>query len=250
MLRAPDDAAPTMGRRQAALPPLPLLLLLAGLAGLALPAPAAAHGFIIAPAARNYIRNWNWCPHCVNGGGPSATSRGGQLTWPASAAAACGDASLATAGAPVATCYAGAGADGAGWLVVCLWIGSCRVLLKCRPAAAAACGPCGLRLRPILTQPLRADCRPICSHRAPAVHHTQHCPLSTITFRSHCFVLRCFPWHAVIEIRLFITAQHGGRHVFRLCPGPNMTTACLTAPAAMLQRCVQGVAESGAGAAG
>lgn len=86
---------------------MPLLLL--ALAAAVLPAPAAAHGFIIAPAARNYVRNWNWCPHCVNGGGPAVTSRGGQLAWPASAAAACGDASLATAGAPVATYHAGAG---------------------------------------------------------------------------------------------------------------------------------------------
>lgn len=45
---------------------------------------------------------------------------------------------------------------------------------------------------------------------------------------------------AVIDIQLFITAQHGGRHVFRLCPGPNMTAACLTAPAAVLQRWVSG----------
>ncbi|PRW50976.1 chitin binding domain-containing [Chlorella sorokiniana] len=136
--------APAVQRRFFAAVPL---LLLAAIAAV-LPSPAAAHGFIIAPAARNYVRNWNWCPHCVNGGGPAATSRGGQLTWPASAAAACGDPSLATAGAPVATYHAG----------------------------------------------------------------------------------------SVINIQLFITAQHGGRHVFRLCPGPNMTSACLTAPGAVLQR--------------
>ena len=90
------------------------LLLLACLAPL-LPAPAAAHGFIAAPAARNYVRNWRWCPHCVNGGGPAAASAGGQLTWPASALPACGDAGLMTAGAPAATLYAGAGAQLGGW---------------------------------------------------------------------------------------------------------------------------------------
>lgn len=102
------DAAPPAPppRRAAAWP----LLLLGCLAAALLPAPTSAHGFIAAPAARNYVRNWNWCPHCVNGGGPAATSRGGQLTWPASAAPACGDAGLMTAGAPAATLYAGSGA--------------------------------------------------------------------------------------------------------------------------------------------
>ena len=37
----------------------------------------------------------------------------------------------------------------------------------------------------------------------------------------------CLP--AVISIHLFITAYHGGRHVFRLCPNATATKACVEA---------------------
>lgn len=177
------------------------LLLLAALAAAVLPAPAAAHGFIIAPAARNYVRNWNWCPHCVNGGGPAATSRGGQLAWPASAAAACGDASLATAGAPVATYHAGAGEG-------------CRVGRVC------------VQGLPGRSQHAYRDVAAALLSRFELADLSRQPPLNPSSPS------------AAIDIQLFITAQHGGRHVFRLCRGPNMTAACLTAPTAVLQRCV------------
>ena len=50
-----------------------------------LPAPAAAHGFMAEPAARNYKRNWQYCPHCVNFGGAWPSSGEGRLAWPRTA---------------------------------------------------------------------------------------------------------------------------------------------------------------------
>lgn len=44
---------------------------------------ASAHGFVAQPAARNVMRNWQYCPHCVNSGGPWVVSKEGKLTWPA-----------------------------------------------------------------------------------------------------------------------------------------------------------------------
>lgn len=139
---AGGDAAQPGTAHRAATP----LLLLAALA-LALPHPAAGHGFIIAPAARNYVRNWNWCPHCVNGGGPAATSRGGQLAWPATAAAACGDASLSAAGAPVATYHAGAGAD---WKELeVAWSGWTEDSYSTHHASMPACAFSSQRVQPL-----------------------------------------------------------------------------------------------------
>ena len=31
----------------------------------------------------------------------------------------------------------------------------------------------------------------------------------------------------VIDITIFITAQHGGRHEFHLCPSPHVSKGCL-----------------------
>lgn len=45
-----------------------------------------AHGFMAEPKARNYLRNWQYCPHCVNNGGTWPTSKEGRLTWPDHAA--------------------------------------------------------------------------------------------------------------------------------------------------------------------
>ena len=72
-------------RRPPAKPPPPLALptvaaplLLLALA--LLPQPAAGHGFLVEPAARNflttYASSWRWCPHCVNNGGPGVNSGG------------------------------------------------------------------------------------------------------------------------------------------------------------------------------
>lgn len=60
----------------------PMAALLAGAALLWLLPTAAAHGMLAEPAARNVARNWQHCPHCVNGGGPYETSDHGRLRWP------------------------------------------------------------------------------------------------------------------------------------------------------------------------
>jgi hypothetical protein len=45
-------------------------LLVAVLAVSSAAAPVAAHGFLATPAARNVQHNSDWCPHCLNAGGP------------------------------------------------------------------------------------------------------------------------------------------------------------------------------------
>lgn len=55
---------------------------------------------------------------------------------------------------------------------------------------------------------------------------------------------------AVLDVRLFITAQHGGRHAFRICPGRNATHACFALPGHTLQRCAAGWAGGRAAAVG
>ncbi|KAL4435574.1 hypothetical protein ABPG77_002537 [Micractinium sp. CCAP 211/92] len=121
------------------LPGATTLALALACAALALLPRASAHGFVAEPAARNLVRNWQYCPHCVNSGGPWVVSKGGKLTWPAYSAPVCGDRDLEQAGAPVARYTAGGD----------------------------------------------------------------------------------------IDITLFITALHGGRHQFRLCPSEDVTEACL-----------------------
>jgi hypothetical protein len=74
--KPPPPALPT-----GAAPLLPLLLLALAL----LPQPAAGHGFMVEPAARNflttYASSWRWCPHCVNNGGPGVNSGGWVGGW-------------------------------------------------------------------------------------------------------------------------------------------------------------------------
>ncbi|PSC67430.1 chitin binding domain-containing [Micractinium conductrix] len=117
---------------------LPALAMLAVALASALPR-AAAHGFIAEPKSRNYVRNWQYCPHCVSAGGSWPVSGEGRLTWPMYDAPVCGAADLSDAGAPVQS-YARGG---------------------------------------------------------------------------------------VIDITIFITAQHGGRHEFHLCPSPHVSKGCL-----------------------
>lgn len=83
-------------RARAALPLAPLVALVVA-AGLPL---AGGHGFITEPASRNFLTNWQYCPHCLNGGGTGASSGGGTLVWPAHTQAACGTTALAAAAAP------------------------------------------------------------------------------------------------------------------------------------------------------
>lgn len=78
---------------------LQLALLAALLVVAALPR-ASAHGFISEPPSRNFLTNWQWCPHCLNGGGTGASSGGGTLVWPANTQSACGTPDLAAAGTP------------------------------------------------------------------------------------------------------------------------------------------------------
>ncbi|KAL4418898.1 hypothetical protein ABPG77_002641 [Micractinium sp. CCAP 211/92] len=99
---------------------------------------AAGHGFVYEPASRNYVRNWRYCPHCANNGGPGVCSDGGRLVWPATTQPACGARSLMDAG-PVVQAY------------------------------------------------------------TPG---------------------------SVINITVFITVQHGGRHAFRICPYDVATAPC------------------------
>ncbi|KAL4425189.1 hypothetical protein ABPG75_009205 [Micractinium tetrahymenae] len=115
------------------------LVLALACAVLALLPGASAHGFVAEPAARNVVRNWQYCPHCVNAGGPWPVSKEGKLTWPAYSMPVCGDRELERAGSPVAHYTAG----------------------------------------------------------------------------------------GEIDITVFITAFHGGRHQFRLCPSDDVTESCL-----------------------
>eukprot|EP00887_Chlorella_sp_A99_P003396 scaffold7.g3396.t1 len=65
---------------------------LAALLALALaPAGALAHGFMFEPPARNFLSNYQYCPHCLSGGGTGAASADFSLTWPASRHGLCGD---------------------------------------------------------------------------------------------------------------------------------------------------------------
>ena len=89
--RRPPAKPPPLALLTAAAP-LPLLLLLVALALALLPQPAAGHGFMVEPAARNflttYASSWRWCPHCINNGGPGVNSGGCLvgLAWPSPAA--------------------------------------------------------------------------------------------------------------------------------------------------------------------
>lgn len=51
---------------------------------------ATCHGFMTEPAARNWQRNSNYCPHCLAAGGPGETYPAGR-TWPNSLHGVCGD---------------------------------------------------------------------------------------------------------------------------------------------------------------
>ena len=126
---------------------LPWCTLLVVLAAAALPR-AAAHGFLSEPPSRNFLTNWRYCPHCLNGGGTAASSGGGTLVWPANSQPACGTPELAAAGAAV----------------------------------------------------------------------RRYAPGSRI------------------DVKVFFSTQHGGRHAFRICPSPQADVACFEA-APLLQRC-------------
>ncbi|KAL4443267.1 hypothetical protein ABPG75_011004 [Micractinium tetrahymenae] len=162
--------------------------------------PVAGHGFIYEPAARNYKRNWQYCPHCANNGGPGVSSDGGRLVWPATTQPACGDRSLMSPGHTVQAYAPGSGdgfcgpasASQAGWL----------------PESAASAAVCPAVL-------LLASCPPP-PHLPPA---------STCCRFPRSVPLSLAP--AVINITVFITAQHGGRHVFRICPSDAATERCL-----------------------
>ena len=76
-----------------------LVLLAVAAALLLLPQPAAAHGFLAEPSARNVERDWQSCPHCLNYGGTWPSSNEGRLRWPDTAqpvrrALTCGAASM------------------------------------------------------------------------------------------------------------------------------------------------------------
>lgn len=58
------------------------VLLAASALLLLMPRPAAAHGFLAEPPARNLQRDWRNCPHCVNFGGTWPSSGEGRLRWP------------------------------------------------------------------------------------------------------------------------------------------------------------------------
>lgn len=69
--------------RSSPVPSAALLALACACLALLLLPRASAHGFVAEPAARNVVRNWQYCPHCVNSGGPWVVSKEGKLTWPA-----------------------------------------------------------------------------------------------------------------------------------------------------------------------
>lgn len=49
----------------------------------------AAHGFLAEPAARNVLANSDYCPQCLNAGGPGVVGGGGKV-WPAGSHGICG----------------------------------------------------------------------------------------------------------------------------------------------------------------
>lgn len=65
-------------------------LLLKGAALVSLAGSALAHGYMAVPAARNVIHQSNWCPQCLNAGGPWKTY-GTDRVWPDARHGACGD---------------------------------------------------------------------------------------------------------------------------------------------------------------
>ncbi|KAL6771970.1 hypothetical protein ACKKBG_A28485 [Auxenochlorella protothecoides x Auxenochlorella symbiontica] len=52
---------------------------------------AEAHGYLAVPASRNALHNTDYCPQCLNAGGPAAVSAGNTLQWPLSHHGMCGD---------------------------------------------------------------------------------------------------------------------------------------------------------------
>ncbi|KAL4443449.1 hypothetical protein ABPG75_011186 [Micractinium tetrahymenae] len=91
---------PTSAATAAAAAALAYALLLA-------PHAVEGHAFMSEPASRNFATNWQYCPHCLNNGGPSVSSAGGTLTWPNSTHPMCGTNDLAAAGPIQATYTAG-----------------------------------------------------------------------------------------------------------------------------------------------
>ncbi|KAK2080198.1 hypothetical protein QBZ16_000051 [Prototheca wickerhamii] len=68
--------------------------------------PAQGHGYLAAPISRNYLHNTDYCPQCLNAGGPSAV--GGGSTWPVGQHGICGD----PASGPLKHEYGGVSATG------------------------------------------------------------------------------------------------------------------------------------------
>lgn len=81
------------------------------LLALALAPAAHGHGFMFEPAARNVLTDYEYCPQCLNAGGPWEVSAQGTLVWPAGVHGTCGDPGTGgpndTPGAVAATYAAG-----------------------------------------------------------------------------------------------------------------------------------------------
>lgn len=52
---------------------------------------AMCHGMLVEPRSRNVVAKSNYCPHCLNAGGPGETYAGGRR-WPDALHGVCGDA--------------------------------------------------------------------------------------------------------------------------------------------------------------
>lgn len=79
---------------------------------LALAPSVDGHGMMVQPAARNVMTDFNYCPQCLNAGGPWSVSDSGTLIWPAGVHGICGDAGTGgpndvPAAAPVANYVTG-----------------------------------------------------------------------------------------------------------------------------------------------
>ena len=123
--------------------------------------------------------------------------------WPATTAPVCGAADLAAPASPTSTYPPGSSE----------W----RRVKGCWRPLPAGITP-SLRSSHPLTRPPKFP-NPPTYPRSPAAHPPACSPPTTP------------PAHApaVISIHLFITAYHGGRHIFRLCPNATATKACVEA---------------------
>jgi len=153
----------------------------------------------------------------LNAGGPGPSSGFGTLVWPNSTQPTCGTPELAAAGAPLTSYTPGSGAGaGRGWVGWVTgwqrgWYGEWRWT-----------GPSGVRFGGGKGWGGAGWSHQLCACSSPSL------PASAALAKPPALLTRpttpcCIP---VIDIKVFFSTQHGGRHTFRLCPRPNADDDC------------------------